>query len=413
MRHSTFRYHTEAFDTCFKKKDLHSSFKFIRLSMSPSSAGMVPPVISREKRLKDGLLEEIHPVSHAHNSGASMLLWMLVDGVGLAIIAACTILEGFQLWNDYFNEYLEFNVPSLTFWFSGRFCQLVGLISLIIHAASMQVFHELELAGMMMLTAGPVLNLCACSIFDSGEDTSYIFNKQWMTSESLELLGIVVLDISLIEGPEHLVLSAEIAGFFILACAAVLDFEYTVGNFVPSVTLRIDLIHLSDCFGLSLLTVVAIGQYYIKVAKHKTLQLGLNHQGQHNVSGGSVQGRTQQSKYIGPHHKRGPSFGQSEIEFTNSFDRHRSEEMENGDIGLSEKCMLLDTNSSSKLNQHQAFQGQSIHRINSNLSHTVGQIMSNSVSISSKIPPRGTTILEKRHNGSAVLLNGTHEQHND
>ena len=344
-----------------------------------------------------------------------MLLWMLVDGVGLAIIAACTILEGFQLWNDYFNEYLEFNVPSLTFWFSGRFCQLVGLISLIIHAASMQVFHELELAGMMMLTAGPVLNLCACSIFDSGEDTSYIFNKQWMTSESLELLGIVVLDISLIEGPEHLVLSAEIAGFFILACAAVLDFEYTVGNFVPSVALRLDLIHLSDCFGLGLLTIVAIGQYYIKIAKQKQFQSGSSHHGQQSSSSGSGQSRANLSKYAGPHHKKGQGLGQglNEIESGNSFERRRSEEMENGDIGMSEKGLLLDNMSSSKVTQHPAFQGQSIHRINSNLSHQIGQVIGNSNSNGSKIPPRGSNMQDKRHNGSAVLLNGTHEQHND
>ena len=382
--------------------------------MSPTSAGMVTPANSREKRLKDGIVEESYTTSHSHNSGASMLLWMLVDGVGLAIIAACTILEGFQLWNDYFNEYLEFNVPSLTFWFSGRFCQLVGLISLIIHAASMQVFHELELAGMMMLTAGPLLNLCACSIFDSGEDTSYIFNKQWMTSESLELLGIVVLDISLIEGPEHLVLFAEISGFFILACAAVLDFEYTVGNLVPSVALRIDLIHLSDCFGLGLLTIVAVGQYYIKIAKQKPTQVGLSHNGQHSVSSVNIQGRINQSKYTGPHHKRGQGQGLNEIESTNSFDRHRSEEMENGDVGMSEKGSLLDNMASSKLNQHQTFQGQSIHRINSNLSNQLGQMVSNGISNGNKNPPRGSSLSEKqRHNGSAVLLNGTHEQHND
>ena len=385
--------------------------------MSPTSAGMVTPVVSREKRFKDGIVEDSHPMSHAHNSGASMLLWMLVDGVGLAIIAACTILEGFQLWNDYFNEYLEFNVPSLTFWFSGRFCQLVGLISLIIHAASMQVFHELEWAGMMMLTAGPVLNLCACSIFDSGEDTSYIFNKQWMTSESLELLGIVVLDISLIEGPEHLVLSAEIAGFFILACAAVLDFEYTVGNLVPSIALRLDLIHLSDCFGLGLLTIVAIGQYYIKMAKQKPFQSGSSHHGQQNSSSssGSGQSRANLSKYAGPHHKKGQGQGLNEIVSGNSFEKHKSEEMENGDIGMSEKGLLLDNMSSSsgKSSQHAAFQSQSIHRINSNLTHQIGQVIGNSNSNGSKIPPRGSSIQDKRHDGSAVSLNGTHEQHND
>ena len=163
-----------------------------------TAAAVVAAVGPREKRQNDGVNipnisgSDGHNAHHQHGSGASMLLWMLVDGIGLAIIAACTILEGYELWRDYFNEYAEFNMSSITFWFSGRFCQVVGLMSLIIHAASMQVFHELEWAGMMMLTAGPLLNLCACSLFDSRADTFYIYNKQWMTSECLELLGISI-----------------------------------------------------------------------------------------------------------------------------------------------------------------------------------------------------------------------------
>lgn len=235
--------------------------------MSTGAVGIVTAQGSREK--SSGTAHESNGTIHLHNSGASMLLWMLVDGIGLAIITACTILEGFELWKDYFNEYAEYNFSSLTFWFSGRTCQVVGLLSLITHAASMQVFHELELAGMMLLTAGPVLNICACSIFDSGADSFYIYNKQWMTSESLELLGILILDLSLIEGPEHLVLSAEVLGFIILACAAIIDFEYSISHWIPSATIRVDLIHTSDCFGLGLLTIVAIGQYHIKIAKHK------------------------------------------------------------------------------------------------------------------------------------------------
>ena len=96
---------------------------------------MATVVGSRDKRFKDGInsLNSNNPVhdgrnvahTHQHSTGgASMLLWMLVDGVGLAVIAACTILEGFELWADYFNEYAEFNYSALTFWFSGRFCQV-------------------------------------------------------------------------------------------------------------------------------------------------------------------------------------------------------------------------------------------------------------------------------------------------
>jgi hypothetical protein len=72
---------------------------------------------------------------HAHDkavqSQASLLLWMLVDGIGLAIIAGATLMEGVKLWNDYFNVFWETNSYSLGFWFSGRTCQLIGLFFLI------------------------------------------------------------------------------------------------------------------------------------------------------------------------------------------------------------------------------------------------------------------------------------------
>jgi hypothetical protein len=187
-------------------------------------------------------------------------------------IAGCTIYEGIDLWGDYFNEYQDQNMPSLAFWFTGRFLQVMGLILLISHAASFQVFPEIERSGMMMLTAGPVLNMLACSLFDSGIDPLYLYNKQWMSSEVLELVGISILDLSLIDAEEYLVLTAEVTGFAILACAAILDFDYEMGKTIPRISVRLDLLHCSDCFGLFLLTVVAIMQYRMKVAKHQQHQ---------------------------------------------------------------------------------------------------------------------------------------------
>lgn len=371
--------------------------------MSPSSAGMAAVGLSWDKRHKEGVLDNIsahdgHSAGRSHNTGASMLLWMLVDGIGLAIIAACTILEGFELWKDYFNEYLEMNVSSLTFWFSGRFCQIVGLMSLIIHAASMQVFHELEWAGMMMLTAGPLLNMCACSIFDSGTDPSYMFNKQWMTSESLELLGIFILDLSLIEGPEHLVLSAEITGFAILACAAILDFEYTMNRSFPSATIRVDLIHLSDCFGLGLLTIVAIGQYHIKMAKTKTSHDGIS-TSQHQ------KGHIHKNSGAFPKRKGVLGQGPGDIGYSDSGERDRMDEIESGESYDTEKSSLLPENSN-WINNHQSIQGSSMHRnTNSLLQHPVPVHVHDGPS----------TQGDKRHghSGSVVPLAGVHEQHND
>jgi hypothetical protein len=39
-----------------------------------------------------------HPSVQQTNFNAGFAILMLVDGVGLAIIAACTILEGYDLW---------------------------------------------------------------------------------------------------------------------------------------------------------------------------------------------------------------------------------------------------------------------------------------------------------------------------
>lgn len=229
-----------------------------------------------------------------------MILMMLVDGVGLALIAACTILEGFDLWKHIFRDLFDTNEYAMTFWFSGRGCQVFGLLLLISHAASFQVFPVIEQGGMFFLTLGPLLNMAACTLFNSGTDVTFSFNKQWLSSECLELLGISILDLSLVDFEEHWVLTAEVLGFTILALAAVLEIKFVeievleqaldagsaagssyftsfISNILPSsmlsmcpssISFRHDMLHLSDCFGLGLLTVVAIAQFRMKVAKH-------------------------------------------------------------------------------------------------------------------------------------------------
>ena len=54
----------------------------------------------------------------------------------------------------------------------------------------------------------------------------------------------------------------------ILAFASCLDFEYFPQEYLPILDIRFDMIHGSDCFGLGLLTIVAIGQYKIKTSEH-------------------------------------------------------------------------------------------------------------------------------------------------
>lgn len=215
---------------------------------------------------------QTHPHTHAHppHPQSSMMLWMLLDGVGLGLIAGCTVLEGLDLWGDFFREHYPDNHGSMAFWLAGRSCQVMGLLFLMAHAASFQVLPQVEVSGMMMLTAGPILNICACSLFatSQGSDPYYLFNRQWLLTESIELLGISILDLSLLDAQHYLILSAEVLGFTVLAMAAMLQFDFTSGVSLPDVELRLDNIHLFDCLGLLCLTGVAVVQYLIKKNKH-------------------------------------------------------------------------------------------------------------------------------------------------
>jgi len=194
------------------------------------------------------------------------ILWIL-DGIGLAILTACTLLDAFDIWNDFFIEYVSYNASSMSFWLSGRLCQVMGLLFLIGYAASFQLFHEFEIAGMILLTIGPFLNIAACSLFTSEDDSVFMFNRRWLFAEIMEVLGIVVLDISMIPGWKDVtVLFAEVLGYFVLGIGAVVEVETFLGGtlFPAQWELRVDPIHVSDCVGLSILVVVTIAQFCIK-----------------------------------------------------------------------------------------------------------------------------------------------------
>ena len=62
---------------------------------------------------------------------SSIGLWMLVDGIGLAVIAGATIMEGVHLWLESFHTYWALNSQSLIYWFGGRSLQVSGLTLLI------------------------------------------------------------------------------------------------------------------------------------------------------------------------------------------------------------------------------------------------------------------------------------------
>lgn len=62
---------------------------------------------------------------------SSIGLWIIVDGIGLAIVAGATILEGMHLWKESFHLFWLTQKTSLMYWFGGRSLQVSGLTVLI------------------------------------------------------------------------------------------------------------------------------------------------------------------------------------------------------------------------------------------------------------------------------------------
>lgn len=125
----------------------------------------------------------------------------------------------------------------------------------------------LELVGMVLISTGPLLNLVSCYLFTNNDDPNYLYKKQWASTELVEFTGMLILDVSLIHMEEIYVLTAEVVGFFVLCCAAALQFNFEANVRLPSVTLRLDTVHSGECFGLILLTCVAFAQYRMKLHK--------------------------------------------------------------------------------------------------------------------------------------------------
>ena len=76
---------------------------------------------------------------------SSIGLWMIVDGIGLAIVAGATILEGMRLWKNSFHLFWLSQKTSLLYWFGGRSLQVSGLTVLIGTCVLAFVCHHLTL----------------------------------------------------------------------------------------------------------------------------------------------------------------------------------------------------------------------------------------------------------------------------
>jgi len=78
--------------------------------------------LSQANREKRAVVPAVH---------SSIGLWMIVDGIGLAIVAGATILEGMRLWKNSFHLFWLTQKTSLLYWFGGRSLQVSGLTVLI------------------------------------------------------------------------------------------------------------------------------------------------------------------------------------------------------------------------------------------------------------------------------------------
>jgi len=67
------------------------------------------------------------PVSPPLSNG----MWMLVDGIGLAILTTSTIFEVMSLWTNMFAAHWQNNSFALTLWLCGKSSQIIGLLFLI------------------------------------------------------------------------------------------------------------------------------------------------------------------------------------------------------------------------------------------------------------------------------------------
>jgi hypothetical protein len=82
-------------------------------------------------------------MTHHSHQQTILGLWMLVDGIGLAIVAAATIMEGVHLWKESMSGQWSTNETSLLYWFGGRSLQVVGLMFLIGKPTHAGILHSM------------------------------------------------------------------------------------------------------------------------------------------------------------------------------------------------------------------------------------------------------------------------------
>lgn len=223
---------------------------------------MRSPEISTHKKLIKSV--EYNHVNHKPGHGSIFHMGlMLIDGIGLGMIAVCTVFEGIEDYNDALYANSKENPETIVFFFCGIIMATLGLVFLIIHAMSFENMHDFEHIGMALLTVAPIVNMCAWKMFDSGLDPTHFFNRQWMATEIIEWCGMTILCISYIDADRYTVMFIELVGFFVLMVAAMFTVNIYQDRILPEFILRWDHIHIFDTCGLFMLCIVSVGHWHI------------------------------------------------------------------------------------------------------------------------------------------------------
>lgn len=165
----------------------------------------------------------------AHNERKEQIL-MYLDMVGLAFIALCTAMEGYQEWSQSYLGNFQYNVLPLACWYAGRAAQTFALVMLIFHVHGNNV-GMFEVGGMYLLTISPIINALSAYYFHNINDPTRILNKKWIAVEITEFWGIVLLDWSCVpvgEWFEFYILVVEVVGYYVVSLAALLEFDFGV-----------------------------------------------------------------------------------------------------------------------------------------------------------------------------------------
>mmetsp|Transcript_13319 Transcript_13319/g.20041 ORF Transcript_13319/g.20041 Transcript_13319/m.20041 type:complete len:295 (-) Transcript_13319:62-946(-) len=215
------------------------------------------------KEMADRLTVALSDKRPAIYSSYFFKMLMVIDGVGLGIIAGCTTFEGFDDWDDPLGSYFHDNIRSIFFWLVGLNLAVGGLLLLIINTAAFESLPAMEHLGMAMLTFAPFVNVCAWLLLDT-HDPWLVYNKQQIATEVIEFIGMGLLDLSYFTENHVVECLVELCGYVVLSMAAMLDIVFLPNSGgVPLIQVRQEYYHSSDVFGLFLLAIVSIGKFYI------------------------------------------------------------------------------------------------------------------------------------------------------